>query len=55
MRTRKISKADARYQSSPKGTRRCRGCSMFVKPDGCTLVMGEISPHGYCQYWEKKS
>lgn len=51
---RKISKAKARYQDAPKGTKRCRGCSMFRTPDSCTLVNGEISPHGYCIYWEAR-
>ena len=50
----KISKAAARYQSAPKGTKRCRTCSMFRPPNSCTLVMGEISPYGYCKYWESK-
>lgn len=50
----KISKAEARYQSAPKGTKRCRGCSMFVSPNSCTLVSGDISAHGYCRYWDSK-
>ena len=49
-----ISKAEARYQEAPKGTKRCRACSMFRDPQSCTLVIGKISPHGYCQHWEPK-
>lgn len=50
----KISKEKARYQEAPKGTKRCRGCSMFREPNSCTLVSGDISAHGYCIYWESK-
>lgn len=52
--TRKISKAKAFYQPYPKGTKRCSGCTMFVKPDACTLVMGDIAGHGWCRYHEAK-
>jgi hypothetical protein len=55
--TRKVSKAHARYQDHPKATRRCAGCTMFVKPDACTYVMGEedgISPDGWCRFHDPK-
>lgn len=50
----KITKAEARYQNQPKMTKRCGNCSMFRTPKSCTLVMGDIDPHGYCRFWEKK-
>lgn len=53
--TKMITKAEAKYQEAPKGTKRCRACSMFIDPKSCTLVKGEISPHGYCQYWKAKT
>ena len=52
--TRKITKTEARYQPYPKGTLRCSGCTMFVKPDACTLVQGDIQPFGYCIHHEAK-
>jgi hypothetical protein len=37
----------------PKGAK-CSGCSLFVKPNACTLVHGKISPNGWCIAWAKK-
>ena len=51
---RKITKAVAKYQAYPKGLKKCGNCSMFVKPDGCTLVQGEIQSYGYCIHHEAK-
>ena len=51
---RKISKKDARYQDHPKVTSRCWNCTMFRQPATCTLVMGDISPNGWCRYHEAK-
>jgi len=50
----KIDKDEARYQNAPKGTQWCSRCNMFRKPDSCTLVVGKISPGGWCRYWERK-
>ena len=44
----KVSKAAVHYQNTPKGPKRCDNCTMFRKPEGCTLVMGTIKPFGYC-------
>ena len=32
----------------------CDDCTMFRKPDRCTLVIGKISPEGVCKYFERK-
>ena len=56
--TRKITKTDAKYQPYPKGTLKCAGCTMFVRPDDCTLVhkgVDGIQPFGYCIHHEAKS
>ena len=34
------------YQDTPKGDRECSGCSLFVAPNSCKNVAGEISPKG---------
>jgi hypothetical protein len=41
------------YQTTPKGDRRCDGCSLFVAPKACKNVAGEISPEGWCILWRK--
>jgi len=48
-------KKQFKYQDKPgpKGAK-CSGCSLFVKPNGCTLVHGKISPNGWCIAWAKK-
>jgi hypothetical protein len=45
----KISQADAKYQSTPKGEQRCDGCISFQPPNGCKFVQGDISPSGWCE------
>jgi len=50
----KITKTEAKYQDNPKALHKCEGCSMFRKPDLCTLVEGRISAHGWCRHWERK-
>jgi hypothetical protein len=41
------------YQDTPKGDRQCSGCSLFVAPNACKNVSGEISPNGWCVLWRK--
>ena len=41
------------YQDTPKGDRDCSGCSLFVAPNSCKNVAGEISPKGWCILWRK--
>jgi hypothetical protein len=55
--SRKITKSDARYQPYPKGLKKCSGCTMFVRPDDCTLVVkgvDGIKPFGYCIHHEAR-
>ena len=49
-----ISKSEAKYQDNPRGTKMCGDCSMFRRPDRCTLVKGTISRTGWCKHWEAK-
>jgi hypothetical protein len=50
----KISQADAKYQSTPKGDQRCDGCISFQPPNGCKFVQGDISPSGWCELFASK-
>lgn len=50
----KATKTEARYQDYPKAMQSCGGCTMFVKPDACTAVRGEVSRHGWCRFHEAK-
>jgi len=47
----KETKREARYQNHPKGRERCGRCSHFVRPNGCEIVEGRISPRGWCTHF----
>jgi len=44
-----------KYRPSPKGKRKCSGCTFFL-PDqnACKVVQGSIDPNGWCLRWSKK-
>jgi hypothetical protein len=52
----KSSKTEAGYvgpgAKRPKG-QQCGLCSMFVSPDGCTVVAGGVEPAGWCKLFER--
>jgi hypothetical protein len=50
----KLSQADAKYQTTPKGDQRCDGCVNFQPPNACKFVQGDISPNGWCQLFGPK-
>lgn len=43
------------YQATPNDGKRCDGCSLFIAPNSCKLVAGEISPSGWCRFYAKKA
>jgi hypothetical protein len=45
----KLSKAQAKYQDSPRGIAMCATCTLFVAPRACKVVDGDISPNGWCK------
>ena len=47
----KVSKAEAKYQDSPKGVQRCEICVNFQPPDQCQIVQGTIGKTGWCQFF----
>jgi hypothetical protein len=48
----KLSQDAAAYQATPKGMFSCAICSFFIRPDGCKVVSGEISPNGWCRLFD---
>lgn len=46
-----VSKASVNYRLSDDPIIRCDTCSMFVAPNGCTLVIGDIKPNDLCDEW----
>jgi hypothetical protein len=48
-----LPKTAVNYQDTPKGDRQCSNCSLFVPPNGCKNVVGDISPNGWCVLWRK--
>ena len=50
----KLSQADAKYQTTPRGDQHCDGCVNFQSPNACKFVDGDISPNGWCQLFGPK-
>src|ERR1039457_3627979 len=48
-----LPKTAVNYQDAPKGDRQCSNCSLFVAPNACKNVAGDISPNGWCVLWRK--
>jgi hypothetical protein len=50
----KMAQTAMRYQDSPKDGKQCDGCKLFIAPNACKTVDGDISPKGWCVLWVKK-
>lgn len=51
----KITKTEAEYGKSREPEKhRCGICTMFLRPDACSLVEGEIKPAYGCKYFEHR-
>ena len=50
-----ISKADAHYTDNSIGGSKCANCRHFLSPNRCEIVLGRISPNGWCEHFEAKS
>ncbi|MGH7060765.1 MAG: hypothetical protein ACREFH_10285 [Stellaceae bacterium] len=48
----KVSQAEARYQDRPKGGFSCAACALFRPPHACVVVAGDISPDGWCRFFD---
>ena len=49
----KLDKDNAKYTDSSTTQEHCSDCMMFISPDKCDLVDGNISPEGWCTHYEK--
>ena len=48
----KLSQIAAAYQSTPKGLFSCAVCTLFIRPHSCKVVSGDISPIGWCRFFD---
>jgi len=48
----KMSHADAEYQDRPKNGLTCAACSLFRRPRSGEVVEGDISPNGWCKFFD---
>lgn len=49
----KVPQKAVAYRPKPNGDQKCSNCSLFIKPNACQKVAGEISPDGYCILYRK--
>jgi hypothetical protein len=50
----KLAQTAVKYQPDPKDGKQCSACNLFVEPNACKQVDGEIAPTGWCLLWVKK-
>jgi hypothetical protein len=48
----KMSQAEAEYQDRPKNGLACAACTLFRPPRSCQVVRGDISPSGWCKFFD---
>ena len=48
----KASQQEADYQPGPKNGFSCAVCAQFRPPQTCQIVAGEISPEGWCKFFD---
>ena len=54
-RAAQLSQSAVKYQPTPKDGKQCDGCKLFVAPNACKSVAGDIAPSGWCALWVKKA
>jgi hypothetical protein len=45
----KMTRQQAEYRDKPNGIYSCGLCTLFIKPDACKVVEGEVSEDGWCK------
>jgi hypothetical protein len=45
----KMTQQQAEYQDTPKDIYSCAVCTLFVPPQSCKVVEGEVSADGWCR------
>jgi hypothetical protein len=51
----KMTQKDAEYQPTPKNGQSCAKCQLFRPPTGCQVVLGKVSPQGWCTFFQTKT
>ena len=51
----KMAQTAVKYQPTPKDGKQCSGCNLFIDPNSCKSVAGDIAPTGWCSIWVKKA
>jgi hypothetical protein len=51
----KMAQTAVKYQASPNNGKQCSGCNLFIAPNSCKSVAGDIAPTGWCSIWVKKA
>jgi hypothetical protein len=51
----KLTQKDAEYQPSPKNGQSCATCEFYTAPSGCKIVLGKVSPQGWCAFFATKT
>jgi anaerobic selenocysteine-containing dehydrogenase len=51
----KVAQSMVHYQTHPKDGHDCAGCTNFVPPRACRVVIGKVDPRGWCELWVPKS
>jgi hypothetical protein len=44
--------AEAGYEPTPRDIRMCATCTLFIAPNACKVVEGEVSPEGWCRLFD---
>jgi hypothetical protein len=48
----KMSQTEAEYQDRPRNGLTCAACTLFRPPRSCQAVAGDISPSGWCKFFD---
>ena len=51
----KMTQKDAEYQPTPKNGQSCANCEYYQVPSGCKIVLGKVSPQGWCAFFATKT
>ncbi len=49
---RQLTKAEAQYEPRPRGIAMCASCTLFVRPNLCKQVEGEVAPDAWCKLFD---
>lgn len=52
MGSHKMTKIEAHYTDRGMGASKCKNCQHFMAPNRCQIVLGNISPEGWCTHFE---